>query len=379
MANTLTNLIPDFYKAMDQVSREMVGFIPASTLDVDASRAAVGQSVITNIAPAGTAEDITAATNPPDTGDQTIGNLSMSITKSRAVPFRWTGEEETSMGGAGIGAARIRVDQIAQAIRTLVNEVEADLAVAAKIAASRAYGTAGATPFASTLGDSAQVLKILKDNGAPNSDLNMVIDTTAGANMRTLTALNSVNQAGDSGLLRQGILADVHGFSFRESGQISTHTKGTGSGYLINDASAAIGDTTITADTGTGTVLAGDVVTIAGDTNKYIVATALSGGSFTIGEPGLKVAVADDAAITVGADYTPNVAFHRNSLVLLARTPELPAGGDAAADRTIVTDTVSGLSFEFAMYPQYRRMRYEVGMAWGVKGIKSNHSAILLG
>ena len=42
-----------------------------------------------------------------------------------------------------------------------------------------------------------------------------------------------------------------------------------------------VGDTTIGIDTGSGTVLAGDVVTFAGDTNKYIVATG-AGRNMTI-------------------------------------------------------------------------------------------------
>jgi len=92
MPNTLTNLIPDLYRALDVVSRELVGFIPAVTLDAQASRAAVGQVVRSPVAPAAPAEDITPSTNPPDTGDQTFTNKTLQITKSRAVPFRWTGE-----------------------------------------------------------------------------------------------------------------------------------------------------------------------------------------------------------------------------------------------------------------------------------------------
>jgi hypothetical protein len=377
MANTLTNLQPDLYEALDIVSRELVGFIPSVTLDSGVERAAVGQNVRSFVTPAVTASDIVPGVNAPDNGDQDIGNKSITISKSRGVPVRWNGEEQRGVN-SGAGYNNILRDQFAQAMRTLTNEMETDLA-SLYAATSRAYGTAGTTPFASDLSDTAQVRKILADNGAPLSDMQMVIDTTAGAKMRTLTQLTKANEAADSSLLRQGVLLDVHGMAIRESAQIGTHTKGTGTGYLVNSASLVIGSTTIPADTGTGTILAGDVVTFAGDSNKYVVETALSGGNFVIAAPGLQTAVADDTAITVGNAYTGNVGFSRSAIVLATRAPARPEEGDMAEDIMMITDPRSGISFEVALYKQYRQVRYEISAAWGFKNFKPEHTALLLG
>ncbi|GGO89043.1 hypothetical protein GCM10011348_45870 [Marinobacterium nitratireducens] len=383
MANTITNLIPDIYAALDVVSRELVGLIPAVSSDMTFERAAVGQTVRSPVAPASTASDITPAVTPPNDGDQTIGNVDMSITKARRVPVRWNGEQSLGLN-SGPGRANIMRDQFAQAMRALANEVEADLA-ALHIYASRAYGTAGTTPFATAgdFTDGSNVLKILKDNGAPGADNHLVIDTAAGASFLGKQA--RVDYAGSDTIQRQGILLPLHGMDIRESGQIVTSTAGTGASATTDNAGYAVGDTVITlAAAGTGTIVAGDVITFAGDSNKYVVLSGdtnvTDGGTITLAAPGLRKAIAASATnITVIAAAARNMAFNRSAIALATRAPALPVEGDSADDRQIVQDPRSGLAFEVSMYKQYRQVQYEVALAWGVKAVKPEHIALLLG
>jgi hypothetical protein len=381
MANTLTNLIRPFYEALDVVSRELVGFIPAVNRNSTVERAALNQSVRVPIVPAITGADNTPAVTPPDTGDQSIDNVEITISKSRHWPVRWNGEETLGLENSGTYDTITR-DRFAQAIRTAVNEIELDLA-GLYVDASRAHGTAGTTPFgtANDLSDVAGVWQILADNGAPQSDLHLVISTAAAANiMGKQSQLFKVNEAGTADLLRRGTIGEIEGFSVHKSAQVKSHTKGTGASYLVNDATPpAVGDVSITVDTGTGTIIAGDVITLAGDTNKYVVDTALAANVVTIAKPGLRVAADDDDAITVGNSYRANMAFYRGAIVLATRAPALPRQGDLAIDREILTDPVTGLSFELAAYPGFRQMTYHVSIAWGYKLIKPEHVAILLG
>lgn len=375
MANTLSNLIPDVYTALDVVSRELVGAIPGVTRDPKADRIASNQTIRVAQTPTNSTSSYTPAMAVPSAVDQTIANASLTLSKNKYAAFSWTGEEGYAMD-QGPGFLTIRQGQIAQAFRALVNEMENDVCDALAAGASRAYGTAGTTPFASTLADSAQVRKILDDNGAPTSGRSLVIDTAAGAALRTLGQLTKANEAGTAMTLRDGELLNLHGFSVRESAQINTATAGTGASYQLS-AAGAVGDTTISVDTGSGTILAGDIVTIG--SHKYVVATALSGGSFTINAPGLRAVVADNTAITVNATSARNLAFSSDAIVLATRLPVFPSEGDLAIDNEIITDPRTGISFDLRVYPGDGMVLYRIHALWGWKVLKPAHSALLLG
>ena len=381
MSNTLTGLIPTIYEGLDVVSRELTGLIPSVSLFPEAERVAKNQTVTFPIVPAYTTADITPAATGPDPSASNIGNDTLTISKSKAVTFFWEGDEQL---GLSEGYNNIFKNQIAQSIRALTNEMEGDLA-GLHINASRAYGTAGTTPFASTLADTAALRKILSDNGAPLIDLQLVVNSNAGEALRNLTQLTKANEAGGDETLRRGVLMDVHGFALRESAGIKTFTKGTAASATTNSAGYAIGATTITlASAGTGTILAGDAVTFAGDTNKYLIATGdgdvSGGGTIVLAAPGLRQALAASAiAITVVGDSARNMAFSKSAITLATRVPAMPAGGDSADDVVIVTDPQSGISFQVALYRQFKRVAFEVGAAWGVKANKAEHITILLG
>lgn len=384
MANTLTNLIPTLYSALDKVSREQVGFIPAVNVDASAANAALNESINVPITAPESAYDITAGLYAPDNGDTTVGNVAIAITKSKMVPVRFNGEEMRGLNN-GLGASQLVTDRFTQAMRTLTNLVEADLA-AQHIYASRAYGTAGTTPFASTIGDTAQARKILEDNGQWfEGSMNLIVNSAAGANLRTLGQLTKANEAGSTDGLRRGALMDLNGFMLGQSSQIITSVAGTGASATTNAAGYAVGATVITlASAGTGTIVAGDVITFAGDANKYVVLSGdtdvSNGGTITLAGTGLRQAIpASATAITVIAAAARNMAFEKNALQLVTRAPAMPDGGDGADDVQNITDPLSGITYQVAVYRQYRQVKYEIGLAWGVKTIKPEGLALLLG
>jgi hypothetical protein len=389
MANRvgLNELAPSLFSAVDQISRELTGFIPAVTHNMDAARAAVGEKIVMPITTEATISDIVPNVVPPDDGDNEVRAVELIITKAKRSPVRINGEQQKIANNAG-GWENLRSKEFAQAMRKLVNAIEIDIAMQ-YIYASRAYGTAGVTPFNSTskLADVAYARKILDDNGAPQSDRQLVINTTAAFNLGMLTQLTNVSEAGTDDFLRRGIISPLLQFDIRQSAGIQTHVGGTGTGYLVDLTSGyGVGDTTLHVDTGTAGatgIVAGDIISIAGDpsASSYVIGqgTALAEDDIILNPTGLRGAVANNAALTLAGNYQANMAFSRSAIHLATRAPAVPDTGDSAVDSMVITDDISGLSFEVREYRQYRQVQYEVGIAWGVACVHPAHCCILMG
>lgn len=386
--NTITDLIPTLHAGLNQVSREQTGFIQHVTRDSNADRVALNQSVNVPVVGAITPVSITPSNTSPDTGGAAPSNVAITISNQYAAPIAWNGDEEIAVSEAGM-LESVMGQRIMQGIRGIVNLVEADLA-ALHILTSRAYGTYNVQPFgtAGDLSDLSQVKKILIDNGAPQSDLRAILSSTAVANMQgKQNLLSKVNESGTDNMLRRGIMDDIFGIGIGASAQVKENvTVGTNNGAAqTNAAGYAVGAVTITLDSaGTGTIIAGDIITFAGDTNKYVVATGdanvSNGGTIVLQEPGLRQAIpASATVITTIAATDRNMVFSKSAIVLATRTPYMPKKGDMAQDVTEIVDPISGLAFQVAYYPQYRQGHFEIALAWGVKMIAPRHTALLIG
>lgn len=390
MANTVsfTNLAPILYRSMDRVARELSGFIPSSMVNASGVTIAAQGDKVQSLR---TTEAIdkasyTPAMTIPDSGDKTnvMDEFAIDQYVGKELPLK--GETVKRLQNISEYGKWIE-DEFAQMMRSAVNEMEAYLGGIAYKAASRAYGTAGSNPFASNINAIGNLRKILKDNGCPVQDgaLSLVLDTTAGsAGIGNIAQLQKINESGDGGdLLRQGLLGVLGGFNIRESAGVQLHTKGTATGF---DAAGGepLGETVIAVDgSDAGTILAGDVVTFAGDTNKYVInsatASGAASGNITLNRPGLQAALADTVEGTLGDDFTANVAFHRSAIEFAARAPAQPEGGDAAVDSMVIVDPISGIPFEFRMYKGYGMNKIELNIFYGGIAWKPEFIALLLG
>lgn len=383
MANVLTDLAADIYKAADIVAREAVGVIPSVTINGGSEEAAQGDVVRSHVTQAATVNSsATPSMTIPEGDDQTVENKTMTVSQIASVRIPWTGEDMKHVNN-GSGFETIYGDQIMQAMRGIVNTIEAYTAGVVYKGASRAFGTAGTTPFGSNFDEVAEMRQILFDNGMPVNDgrISLVVNSNAGTNLRQLAQLQKVNESGNEAMLRRGTLLDLQGFMLKESAGIQAHTKGTATG-LDAAGGEPIGETSIALDGGDGgSLLSGDVVTFAGDSNKYVVNTGFTAASGTavIGGPGLRETLADTTEMAIGNSYTANLAIHQAAVELVMRPLAKPQGGDAAVDEMIVQDPISGMVFRISAYKGYNKAMFDVTCLYDAKVWKNDGVAVLLG
>ena len=380
--NTLTGLITTIYSALNTVAREQIGFIPAvRKFSFPGKKVAQNEPVTYPIVPAFAAPTPISASNIiSDPAGIVVGNDTMLMSNVNAISWGWNGEEAVGLGNSGIFATT-QEDAFKQAFRAHANQIEAALANSYK-SASRAVGAAGTTPFntADNLTDLSTARQALEDNGMWfDGKMKMVLSNKAMANLRgKQTVVFKANEYGNRDAQLTGTVTQLEGWNLHQSGQIISHTKGTGASY-VSDGGSAIGDTTIPVKTGSGTILAGDVVAFQNDSaNKYVVNSALNAGSFVIGKPGSLATIADGNTVTVTNSYGANVCFNEDAIVLISALPNLPEGGDQAVARTTIQDPISGLLFEVSEYKGFRKVIYVVAAAWGYKAVKSEGIAVLM-
>jgi hypothetical protein len=376
MSNTFTNILPVLTKAAQVVSRESIGLLRAVNLDTSPQAIQVGATINLPKAPAAAATDYSPSITP-SVADTTATGVQLTMSLAKKSDFHVTAEQAAAMNRGDATAMKWFQLQSEQAMRVVANTIEAYLFGLAYKASSRAIGTAGTTPFASTLAIAAQVAQILDENGAPGQGRSLILNPAAAANMRALFA--NVASTQDRSSFGAGILPEVSGLVPQMSNQITKHTKGSGTGFLVNKTAGwAVGDTTLAVDTGTGTILVGDVLLVGTGGLMYVVKTAHAGGSLAINDPGIFAAAANNAVLTVQASHVPNLALTKDAIYACVRAP-LQDPDNRVAESTTVVDAISGIPFGIYKQVGDGLTHYSVRACYAAAVMESRHIATLLG
>jgi hypothetical protein len=371
MANSLAVLVPFIVASLQDVLRGTGFGLNLSTVDAQATAAGKGQTINLPGTAAVAAYDITPAATVPALVDTTPVAPTMTLSQQKGGRFHLTGEDWQNLATQG---PNFRGKMVEEAIVTVISAISSFAITQLNAGVGMAVGAQGTDPFASDANILVDAWRGLSDDFAPDMGRIAALSTQDYGTASKLTQFQKLNEAPrgtDFATGRLGMLANFNvGYDQAFGGN---HTAGTGSGYLVNAAAGyAIGDTVITVDTGSGTLLAGDVVHFGSDTaNKYVVAS-LASTTLTLNR-GLRVAVADNAAITKQATHRiAGLCVHPSASILAVRPSAETPDGDVATIVQIVTDPVTGISLRLAYYPGYHAGQWEVSAVYGMKVRRPN-------
>ncbi len=172
-----------------------------------------------------------------------------------------------------------------------------------------------------------------------------------------------------------GQLGHTRGFDWFYDQDIPDHTSGTFNGSEQTAAAGSIGDTSIAIDTGSGTVVVGDVFEFAGHDQQYVATAAVaSTASGTLSfSPALVAAVADNEGVTLVASHAVNLAFHRDAFAFA--TVRLERRDNV----TQLFDEVTGVVLRLEKIHGYKADMWELDVLYGSEAIRPEMAVRVMG
>jgi len=238
--------------------------------------------------------------------------------------------------------------------------------------------------------DITKLRKVMRDNKVPIDDamLHYMIDSNLEDGLLNLAAFNQQAGAGQAGVDTQmrGFIGKKFGYEIFANQNVPWHTPG-----VCADFTGAIdfgsGTTAvylkgaklihIDACTSGGTLKAGDVFVIAGNTQQYAVTkdvTLTSGEGDVEFTPGLAADVDEDTVVTGRIDaHRANLAFHRNAFAL-ATAPLSEMGNELGAKIATITDPITGLALRSRIFyvGDSSAVKVALDVLYGVKTLDPN-------
>ena len=191
----------------------------------------------------------------------------------------------------------------------------------------------------STAAHIAAANKKLNDALIPKSGRVALVDTTVEESLIQLAQFSSQDYGDGPAALKSAILGTRYGFQFVVDPFLGAFSRSAAAndiaGTVLTNGTPAEGATTINIDgitSETGTIYAGTVFTLAGDTTRYVVrkdATIAANATTLTIYPALQAAPGDGAALEFEAAGYMNVAFHPNAIAGAIVAPEPLMGGSS--------------------------------------------------
>lgn len=291
--------------------------------------------------------------------------------------------------------------QLAEAVRALARDVNQSIFAKYKGTTRGVFGacgTGGVTPFGSgvTVLSATDARKVLNRQVCPKDSRRAVLDWDAEAMALSLSQFSDAEKIMSADVKIEGEIGKKFGIDWFADDDVPTHTSGTCKtlvGTLVIN-NAALGATSIiltsnSASDDAKTIVQGDILTIAGDTQKYVVIGAgpytLSGstGAQTVTisiYPGLRFDPAGTEACTIALSHVVNLVFHRDAFAFATR-PLVQATVDLELGSKILSmqDAQTGLVLRLEVSRQHKQVAWEFDILWGTELVRPEMAMRILG
>lgn len=379
MANTITNILDKILAKGLLTLREAAVMPRLTNTDYQGDAAQQGNTIDVPRPVAQVVSTVAASNVLKAPASKTPSLVQVSLDQWKMTDFHLTDKEM-----AEIDRNRHFVPmQTQEAARAIANNI--DTAIHNTYTGVYGFtGTAAVVPF-STVATATNARKVLNTQLAPMNDRRIVLDPTAEAQALNLAAYSDVSQSADRPVKIDGEIGSKFGMEHFMSQNVVTHTAGTiVSGTIASTTAIGVSTLGVKADSGGGTIVVGDVFTIAGDSQTYTANTALTLVS-TVAQnlsidPPLKVIASATSVIQVKATHVVNLAFQRGAFVYATRPVQDAVGAMTGGNpQSVLTDDVSGLTMRLEVVRQHKQNAFQFDVLYGVKLVRPEYACRIAG
>jgi len=385
ISNTLTAILPMILARGLLALRSRVLMTRLVNTDYEMETKKKGATIDVPVAAELSASDVAPAAYPEAPGNVTVPTVQISLSNWKKASFGLT-DKELGQIEAQKDFIPLEMSAAFEALAVAINTT----VFAEYVGVYGLIGTAGTTPFGAGVEVASATLarKLLNIQKCPKVNRRGVLDFTAEANALGLSQFSDAEKTGSGDEKMTGEIGMKFGFLWAADDGVPTHTRGAiGDGAMTVNGVNAAGASTLSIAKAVGAsweAVEGDILTIAGDDQQYVVTedtTVVHNTNTSVPiSPVLAAATTGGEAITTVDSHVVNLAFHRDAFALAMRAPDeaLKEVFDPNNSYTMM-DPVTGLIFRLEVIRMYKQIMWELDALWGAKLVRPQYAVRIAG
>lgn len=374
MANTLTDLVPILVAQGLQTLRSACVMPRLVNSDYSNTPADQGDVINLPIYSANAVTDVAPTAAPFQAPDTKVVKAQIPLNRWRRNGFFLTDKEQEEIAST----PGFRSRQTEETVKKLAEDINAY--IFSKYTKVYGYvGTAGTTPFASDVTGATNARKQLNKQLAPLGDRRLVLDVDAEANALARPEFHAMYSSNTDRAIIDGTLGRRFGFDIAMDQQVPIHTStalSVGNATVNGAQAVGVGSTdggrtgtvSIAKATNASNLVAGDIISFAGDPQTYTVLAnvTLAVGNTTVSiAPALQVAKAGGELMTLRASHVVNLGFHRDAFGFVSR-PLVKSSANTLEMMSMV-DPVSGVALRLEVVRQNKQTLFDFDVLYGAE------------